>query len=81
LNHCVTGFGKRLLKRWIARPLYDRGAILRRQSAISTFKVLQICVPKIMGVILPSRVIFINPKTWDEINIINTKYLCVLFAV
>uniref|UniRef100_K3ZQ28 DNA mismatch repair protein n=1 Tax=Setaria italica TaxID=4555 RepID=K3ZQ28_SETIT len=38
LNHCVTGFGKRLLKRWIARPLYDRGAILRRQSAIATFK-------------------------------------------
>ncbi|KAJ1289623.1 hypothetical protein BS78_02G178900 [Paspalum vaginatum] len=38
LNHCVTGFGKRLLKQWIARPLYDRGAILRRQSAIATFK-------------------------------------------
>uniref|UniRef100_A0A0E0M117 DNA mismatch repair protein n=1 Tax=Oryza punctata TaxID=4537 RepID=A0A0E0M117_ORYPU len=38
LNHCVTGFGKRLLKRWIARPLYDRQAILQRQSAIATFK-------------------------------------------
>ncbi|PAN12331.1 hypothetical protein PAHAL_2G259800 [Panicum hallii] len=38
LNHCVTGFGKRLLKRWIARPLYDRREILRRQSAIATFK-------------------------------------------
>ncbi|KAF8657666.1 hypothetical protein HU200_059821 [Digitaria exilis] len=38
LNHCVTGFGKRLLKRWIARPLYDRRAILRRQSSIATFK-------------------------------------------
>ncbi|XP_062194119.1 DNA mismatch repair protein MSH6-like isoform X2 [Phragmites australis] len=38
LNHCVTGFGKRLLKRWIARPLYDRRAILQRQSAIATFK-------------------------------------------
>jgi DNA mismatch repair ATPase MutS len=39
LNHCVTGFGKRLLKRWIARPLYDCSAILQRQSAIATFKV------------------------------------------
>ncbi|CAL5081395.1 unnamed protein product [Urochloa decumbens] len=38
LNHCVTGFGKRLLKRWIARPLYDRRAILRRQTAVATFK-------------------------------------------
>uniref|UniRef100_A0A0D3H6Q7 DNA mismatch repair protein n=1 Tax=Oryza barthii TaxID=65489 RepID=A0A0D3H6Q7_9ORYZ len=38
LNHCVTGFGKRLLKRWIARPLYERQAILQRQSAIATFK-------------------------------------------
>jgi len=38
LNHCVTGFGKRLLKRWIAKPLYDRSAILRRQSAVATFK-------------------------------------------
>uniref|UniRef100_J3MXB1 DNA mismatch repair protein n=1 Tax=Oryza brachyantha TaxID=4533 RepID=J3MXB1_ORYBR len=38
LNHCVTGFGKRLLKRWIARPLYDHQEILQRQSAIATFK-------------------------------------------
>uniref|UniRef100_A0A804UDM6 DNA mismatch repair protein n=1 Tax=Zea mays TaxID=4577 RepID=A0A804UDM6_MAIZE len=38
LNHCVTGFGKRLLKRWIAKPLYDRREILRRQSAVATFK-------------------------------------------
>ncbi|KAL6600784.1 hypothetical protein ACP70R_045069 [Stipagrostis hirtigluma subsp. patula] len=38
LNHCVTGFGKRLLKRWIARPLYDRRAILQRQSAVATLK-------------------------------------------
>ncbi|CAM0951311.1 unnamed protein product [Alopecurus aequalis] len=38
LNHCVTGFGKRLLKRWIVRPLYNRKAILQRQGAIAIFK-------------------------------------------
>ncbi|XP_078179988.1 MUTS homolog 6 [Carex rostrata] len=38
LDHCVTPFGKRLLKRWLARPLYDRKAILERQDAIASFK-------------------------------------------
>ncbi|XBH92070.1 hypothetical protein VPH35_083283 [Triticum aestivum] len=38
LNHCVTRFGKRLLKRWIVRPLYDCKAILQRQGAIAIFK-------------------------------------------
>ncbi|KAJ3677409.1 hypothetical protein LUZ60_003133 [Juncus effusus] len=38
LDHCVTPFGKRLLKRWIARPLYDRKLILQRQDAIAAFK-------------------------------------------
>lgn len=39
LDHCITAFGKRLLKAWIARPLYDRKSILERQDAIAGFKV------------------------------------------
>ncbi|GAB4841765.1 DNA mismatch repair protein msh6 [Ancistrocladus abbreviatus] len=35
LNHCVTAFGKRLLKTWLARPLYHSGSIKARQDAIS----------------------------------------------
>ncbi|OAY70755.1 DNA mismatch repair protein MSH6, partial [Ananas comosus] len=38
LDHCITAFGKRLLKVWIARPLYDRKSILERQDAIAGFK-------------------------------------------
>ncbi|KAJ3705799.1 hypothetical protein LUZ61_009504 [Rhynchospora tenuis] len=38
LDHCVTPFGKRLLKKWLARPLYDRKAILERQDAVASFK-------------------------------------------
>ncbi|GMH02314.1 hypothetical protein Nepgr_004153 [Nepenthes gracilis] len=35
LNHCVTAFGKRLLKTWLARPLYHSGSIKARQDAIA----------------------------------------------
>lgn len=35
LNHCVTAFGKRLLKTWLARPLYHPGSIEERQDAIA----------------------------------------------
>lgn len=35
LNHCVTGFGKRLLKTWLARPLYHAESIKGRQDAIA----------------------------------------------
>ncbi|PKA65146.1 DNA mismatch repair protein MSH6 [Apostasia shenzhenica] len=38
LDHCVTASGKRLLKSWLARPLYDIGSIVARQDAISVFK-------------------------------------------
>lgn len=39
LNHCVTPFGKRLLKAWLARPLYHLELIRERQDAIAGLKV------------------------------------------
>lgn len=39
LNHCVTGFGKRLLKSWLARPLYHAGLIRERQDAVASLRV------------------------------------------
>ncbi|XAR61404.1 hypothetical protein NMG60_11035096 [Bertholletia excelsa] len=38
LNHCVTAFGKRLLKTWLARPLYHLESIKERQDAIAGLK-------------------------------------------
>lgn len=38
LDHCVTAFGKRLLKTWLARPLYHPEAIKERQDAIADLK-------------------------------------------
>ncbi|GLT42632.1 hypothetical protein SLA2020_166220 [Shorea laevis] len=38
LNHCVTAVGKRLLKTWLARPLYHTGLIKERQDAIAGLK-------------------------------------------
>ncbi|KAL8142654.1 hypothetical protein V2J09_015686, partial [Rumex salicifolius] len=38
LNHCVTASGKRLLKAWLARPLYHSGLIKERQDAVASFK-------------------------------------------
>ncbi|KAJ4727792.1 DNA mismatch repair protein [Melia azedarach] len=35
LNHCVTAFGKRLLKTWLARPLYNSELIKERQDAVA----------------------------------------------
>lgn len=35
LNHCVTAFGKRLLRTWLARPLYNSGLIKERQDAVA----------------------------------------------
>ncbi|KAJ4956317.1 hypothetical protein NE237_013100 [Protea cynaroides] len=48
LNHCVTAFGKRLLKNWLARPLYHAESIIKRQDAIAGLK----------GVNLPSTLEF-----------------------
>nr|XP_011465355.1 PREDICTED: DNA mismatch repair protein MSH6 [Fragaria vesca subsp. vesca] len=38
LNHCVTAFGKRLLKTWLARPLYHVESIKERQDAVSSLR-------------------------------------------
>ncbi|KAK1294157.1 DNA mismatch repair protein MSH6 [Acorus calamus] len=38
LDHCVTAFGKRLLRGWISRPLYHKESIIDRQDAIAYFK-------------------------------------------
>ncbi|PWA96876.1 MUTS-like protein (chloroplast) [Artemisia annua] len=38
LNRCVTAFGKRLLKSWLARPLYDIDLIRERQEAVAGVK-------------------------------------------
>eukprot|EP00210_Caulerpa_lentillifera_P006645 g6348.t1 len=34
LDHCVTPFGKRLLKSWISQPLSHSSEILKRQNAV-----------------------------------------------
>lgn len=39
LNHCVTAFGKRLLKTWLARPLYHVESIKERQEAVASLRV------------------------------------------
>lgn len=39
LDHCVTAFGKRLLKSWLARPLHGTRSIIERQDAIAALKV------------------------------------------
>ncbi|XP_073283875.1 DNA mismatch repair protein MSH6 [Primulina huaijiensis] len=38
LNHCATAFGKRLLRSWLARPLYHLEQIKERQDAIAELK-------------------------------------------
>lgn len=38
LNHCVTAFGKRLLKTWLARPLYHVESIKERQEAVASLR-------------------------------------------
>ncbi|TKY61722.1 DNA mismatch repair protein MSH6 [Spatholobus suberectus] len=48
LNQCVTAFGKRLLKTWLARPLCHVESIMERQEAVAGLK----------GVNLPSALEF-----------------------
>ncbi|KAL5560992.1 hypothetical protein UlMin_030739 [Ulmus minor] len=38
LNHCVTAFGKRLLKTWLARPLYHAESIKERQETVASLR-------------------------------------------
>lgn len=38
LDHCMSAFGKRLLKNWLARPLYHISSIVERQDAIASLK-------------------------------------------
>lgn len=38
IDHCVTGFGKRLLRKWLVRPLRRAERILERQDAIAELK-------------------------------------------
>ncbi|XP_078438699.1 MUTS homolog 6 isoform X2 [Wolffia australiana] len=38
LDHCATAFGRRLLKSWLARPLYNTKSIVDRQDAVAFFK-------------------------------------------
>ncbi|XP_027099310.1 DNA mismatch repair protein MSH6-like isoform X1 [Coffea arabica] len=38
MNHCVTAFGKRLLKKWLARPLCHVELIHERQDAVAGLK-------------------------------------------
>jgi DNA mismatch repair protein MSH6 len=38
LDNCVTGAGRRLLCRWLCRPLCHAGAIRRRQAAVATLR-------------------------------------------
>ncbi|MCO5583206.1 hypothetical protein L7F22_037114 [Adiantum nelumboides] len=38
LDHCVTAFGRRLLRQWIVRPLLRPDAIVDRQNAVKDIK-------------------------------------------
>ncbi|KAI9238745.1 MAG: muts domain V-domain-containing protein [Podila humilis] len=40
LDHTVTGFGKRLLKKWVGKPLVDRRALQERVDAVEEILML-----------------------------------------
>lgn len=45
LDRCLTPMGARLLRRWIARPLRDHGALRQRQDAIESVRALGLTEP------------------------------------
>nr|XP_016507671.1 PREDICTED: DNA mismatch repair protein MSH6-like [Nicotiana tabacum] len=42
INHCITAFGKRMLRSWLARPLYHPESIRERQDAVAGLKGLNL---------------------------------------
>ncbi|MCD7449438.1 DNA mismatch repair protein msh6 [Datura stramonium] len=44
INHCITAFGKRMLRSWLARPLYNPESIRERQDAVAGLKGLNLPV-------------------------------------
>ncbi|KAJ6941380.1 hypothetical protein NC651_007233 [Populus alba x Populus x berolinensis] len=45
-NHCVTAFGKRFLKTWLARPLYHLESVKDRWDAVAS---LRVCFQQLQG--------------------------------
>lgn len=44
LDHCVTPFGKRLLKSWISHPLSNTAEIIKRQNAVHDLRTIAVDV-------------------------------------
>lgn len=44
VDHCVTAFGSRLMRRWLARPLASIGELNARLDAVEELMRDQVCV-------------------------------------